>query len=138
MNGNGGWFRQLGYKLRSGLQRFMYGRYGQNDKLNSLLLWSGMIVVVVSMFLPSGVLTVVLPLVAYILLGVAMWRLLSRNVYRRALENRKFLALLARIKDREHRYFSCPKCKQVVRVPRGKGKILITCPKCREKFTKKA
>jgi len=43
-----------------------------------------------------------------------------------------------RIKDREHRYFDCPKCRQMVRVPRGKGKISITCPKCREKFVRKS
>ena len=41
-----------------------------------------------------------------------------------------------RIKDRQHRYFNCPRCRQVVRVPKGKGKISITCPKCREKFIK--
>jgi len=45
--------------------------------------------------------------------------------------------LLERLKDRQHRYFSCPRCRQPVRVPRGKGKISITCPKCREKFIKK-
>ena len=42
-----------------------------------------------------------------------------------------------RLKDRQHRYFACPKCRQTVRVPRGKGKISITCPKCREKFIRK-
>ena len=48
-----------------------------------------------------------------------------------------FLMLLDRIKDREHRYFDCPKCRQPVRVPRGKGKIMITCPKCKERFQRK-
>ena len=61
----------------------------------------------------------------------------SRNTYARYEENRKFLRFFDRLKDREHRYFSCPKCQQPVRVPRGKGKIAITCPKCREKFIKK-
>ena len=45
--------------------------------------------------------------------------------------------LFDRLKDRQHRYFDCPKCHQMVRVPRGKGKISITCPRCREKFVKK-
>ena len=137
MNATGGWLRQLVYKIRMGVQRFMYGRYGQNDKLNSVLLWTGVVIVVISMFLPSGVLTLVLPLVSYVLLGFAMWRMLSKNVYMRARENRRFLSLLDRVKDRDHRYFACPKCKQEVRVPKGKGKIAITCPKCREKFVKK-
>jgi len=52
-------------------------------------------------------------------------------------ENRRFLMLLDRIRDRSHRYYSCPRCRQPVRVPRGKGKISITCPKCSEKFIKK-
>lgn len=138
MNGNGGWLRQLGYKMRLGLQRFMYGRYGQHDKLNSLILWTGVIVVLVSMFLPSGWPTLVLPLVSYTLMGIAMWRMLSRNVYKRARENRRYLRFWERLKDREHRYFSCPKCHQDVRVPKGAGKIAITCPKCREQFIKQA
>jgi ribosomal protein L37AE/L43A len=70
-------------------------------------------------------------------MGIAIFRTLSRNTYKRYQENRKFLALQQRIKDRDHRYFSCPRCKQTVRVPRGKGKIAISCPKCKEKFIKK-
>ena len=54
--------------------------------------------------------------------------------YRRFMEGRYGTD---RLKDREHRYFDCPKCRQLVRVPRGKGKIAITCPRCREKFVKK-
>lgn len=137
MNGIGSWFRQLGYKMRTGLQHFMMGRYGQMDKLNSLLLWTGVIIVLVSMFFPAGVVTLILPLVSYGLLGVSLWRMLSRNVYKRARENRRYISFLERLKDREHRYYSCPACKQDVRVPKGKGKISITCPKCREKFIRK-
>ena len=58
-------------------------------------------------------------------------------LFNRYQENRRFLLLIDRIKDRNNRYFNCPKCRQTVRVPRGKGKISITCPKCREKFIKK-
>ena len=43
----------------------------------------------------------------------------------------------SRLRDRDNRYFSCPKCRQMVRVPKGKGKINIRCPKCGEKFMKK-
>ena len=45
--------------------------------------------------------------------------------------------IFEKLKDREHRYYACPKCRQPVRVPRGKGKIAITCPKCKERFIKK-
>ena len=47
------------------------------------------------------------------------------------------MMILERIKDKEHRHYDCPKCRQPVRVPRGKGKIAITCPKCKEKFIRK-
>ena len=136
MNGFGNWLRQLGAKLRMGLTRFMTGRYG-TDKLNTVILMAGAIVCVVTIFNPSEVVDLVLSLVAYVLMFWAIFRSFSRNTYKRYQENRKFLMLLDRIKDREHRYFNCPRCRQPVRVPKGKGKIAITCPKCREKFIKK-
>ena len=136
MNGIANWFRRVGFKLKMGLQRFMMGRYG-TDKLNSLLLWIAVIFVLLSVFLQNSVLNLVAVLTAYGLMGVVIFRSLSRNTYRRHRENRRYLNLLERLKDREHKYFACPKCKQSVRVPKGKGKIAITCPKCREKFVKK-
>ena len=135
MNGIGSWFRQLGFKIKTGLQRFMMGRYG-TDKLNSLLLWVAVILVFFSVFLPSGWPNLASVLLSYVLMGIVIFRCLSRNTYQRHKENRRYLNLLERLKDREHKYFSCPKCKQSVRVPKGKGKIAITCPKCREKFIK--
>ena len=136
MNGQGGWFRRLGYKLKMGLVRFMSGRYG-TDKLNSVLLWTGLILCLVSMFVPVGWANLVLSLLAQVFMVVALLRCFSRNTYKRYQENRRFLFMLQKLKDREHRYFSCPKCRQSVRVPKGKGKISITCPKCRERFIKK-
>ena len=73
----------------------------------------------------------------YTLVVVALFRMLSRNTYKRYQENRKYLRFMERLKDKEHRHFDCPRCRQPVRVPRGKGKIAITCPKCGEKFIKK-
>ena len=88
------------------------------------------------MFVPSGA-GFVLTILSEVLLILSLLRCFSRNTYKRYNENRKFLLLIDRIKDRDHRYYACPKCRQTVRVPRGKGKISITCPKCREKFIKK-
>ncbi len=122
-------------KIGQWFQRFMSGRYG-TDKLNMVLLWTSVIVMVVSLFV-EGPVQWLLNLVYYGLLIWAMFRTFSRKTYQRYQENRKFLALLERFKDRQHRYYSCPKCRQTVRVPRGKGKIAITCPKCRERFIKK-
>ena len=125
MNGIKAWFR-----------RFMAGRYG-TDKLNTLFLWIATAGILLSLFLPVGWPNLVAVLLAYILMGVVIFRMLSRNTYQRHKENRRYLNFLERLKDREHKYFACPKCKQSVRVPKGKGKINITCPKCGNKFIKK-
>ena len=128
--------RQLLMKLGSWVRRFMEGRYG-NDKLNMWILGAGVVACLVSMFVPTAIVKLILTLVSYVLMFWAIFRCFSRNTYKRYRENRRFLMLLDRFRDREHRYFDCPKCRQNVRVPRGKGKISITCPKCREKFIRK-
>lgn len=114
----------------------MMGRYG-TDKLNMYILGAGVICSIVSLFIPLALIRLLLSTSAYILMIWAIFRTFSRNTYKRYQENRRFLMLLTRIKDRQHRYYDCPKCRQSVRVPRGKGKIMITCPKCGEKFQKK-
>ena len=136
MNGFGNWFRQLRMRLSMGFRQFMVGRYG-TDKLNSVILTAGLIVCLVGVFV-GGAFSGIFTLVSYSLMFWAIFRTFSRNTYKRYQENRKFLMFLERIKDREHRYFSCPKCKQTVRVPRGKGKLAITCPRCKERFIKKS
>jgi hypothetical protein len=123
-------------RIKNWFQQFMAGRYG-TDKLNSVILWTGVGIVLVAAFIPVPVINLLLHIVAYGLMGIALFRTFSRNTYKRYQENRKFLMLLDRLKDREHRHFECPRCRQPVRVPRGKGKIAITCPKCAEKFIKK-
>ena len=118
------------------IQRFMAGRYG-TDKLNMLLLGLGMAVAVINLFIRQPLVSFALMVLAWLLLGLVFFRTLSRNTYKRYRENRRFLLLLQRIQNREHRYYDCPKCRQQVRVPRGKVKIAITCPTCRDKFIKK-
>ena len=114
----------------------MAGRYG-HDRLNVALLVVGLILTVISMFVRNSLVVLAMTLLSYVFLYLAMFRCFSRKTYKRYNENRRFLLLIDRIKDRNNRYYSCPKCRQTVRVPRGKGKIAITCPKCREKFIKK-
>jgi hypothetical protein len=129
-------FRKLGYKISNGLRNFMRGRYG-NDRLNTCLLIMGMITSIISMFTGNGIVSFTLTVIAYILMGTVLFRMLSRNTYKRYQENRKFLRFWERLKDKEHKHFDCPRCRQPVRVPRKKGKIAITCPKCKEKFIRK-
>ena len=136
MNGFRGWLHQLGAKLKMGFSRFMMGRYG-TDKLNTAILLTGVVMCLVTLFTKNAFLDMLLTLLAYGLMFWAIFRSFSRNTYKRYQENRKYLQLMDRVKDRQHRYFNCPRCRQVVRVPRGKGKIAITCPKCKEKFIRK-
>lgn len=123
-------------KLRAGFGRFMQGRYGA-DKLNMALVWVAFGGYILSLLIPSAVIKLVLIMLSYGLIAWAFFRMLSRNTYKRYQENRKYLQFVEKLKDRQHRYYDCPRCRQPVRVPRGKGKIAITCPKCREKFIRK-
>lgn len=111
----------------------MAGRYGGADKLNMVILAFGVVLSLVGALVRVPLLT----LLAYLPMVWVLFRCLSRNTYKRYEENRKFLQFFDRLKDRDHRYYRCPKCRQLVRVPKGKGKISITCPKCRERFVKK-
>lgn len=126
MRGNGGGF----------FRRFMTGRYG-TDKLNTRILGAGLILCLVSLLMPFFWVRLAMTSLSYVCMGYAIFRCLSRNTYKRYQENRRFLAWRSRCKDRSHKYFRCPRCRQQTRVPKGKGKIAITCPKCKEKFIKK-
>lgn len=134
-------FRRIGAALR----RFMYGRYG-SDQLNMAILVAAVLVSLTNSILTvflrestvySGIVAPILSVIVYGLLIYSFFRMFSRNIYKRQRENRRFTQLWMRLKDRNNRYFRCPNCKQTVRVPRGRGKICIRCPKCGEKFTRK-
>ncbi len=129
--------------MRNALQRFMYGRYG-NDQLNTflLLLYAALFLVQV---LIRSVVFYYLSLAAVFL---ALFRMLSRNMDRRRWENAKFMELIGPVvrwlrlrrtirRDKEHCYFKCPSCGQQLRVPRGKGKITVTCRTCGASFQEK-
>lgn len=118
----------MGEKFR----RFMYGRYG-SDKLNLFLLALGIVLCLLSSFQKLYF----FGLIAYIPIIWAIFRMYSRNLYKRRRENQTFLQFFIRLKDRQNRYFACPRCRQRVRVPRGKGRIVIKCPACGERFAKK-
>lgn len=136
MNGISGWFRQFSMRMAAALRNFMSGRYG-TDRLNMVILCAGLVSSLLSMMVHTQPLNLIFWALSYGLMIWAIFRSLSRNTYRRYQENRKFLQFFDRLKDRQNRYFDCPKCRQMVRVPRGKGKISITCPRCREKFIRK-
>ena len=136
MRGFMDWLRRAWDRLLRGWGRFMQGRYG-SDKLNTALIWTAFGAFLLSSLIPVTVVRLVLLPVYYILLGIAVFRMLSRNTYKRYRENCRYLRLVEQLKDREHKYYDCPRCRQPVRVPRGKGKIAIRCPKCQEKFIRR-
>ena len=137
-------------KIKNALIRFMYGRNGA-DKLGQFMMWIYLAVILLEMVfsaremvLPAAVLTIV----GYALMFAILFRMFSRNLAKRRAENQKFLSWWWRVKnsrsaakarkaDTDHKYFTCGTCKAVCRVPAGKGKIVITCPKCGAKIQAK-
>ena len=132
-------------KFRDKFQNFMYGRYG-TDEFSRAMLFVSLILIVLSLFTRVKLFnTLALAIIIY-----CYFRMFSRNTYKRAEENRRyleikenFLNVFRREKDhaiqrKDYRFFKCPVCKQKVRVPRGNGKIKIHCPRCQNDFIKKS
>lgn len=129
------------YKLRCAMARFMYGRNGL-DQLGQVSVWVILILDVVAMLFRRKA-----PMAYSVLSTVAMagwfwvlFRMFSKNLPKRRAENQKFMSWFwkakndaagakARRADKDHKYFTC-KCGAICRVPVGKGKVVITCPKC--------
>lgn len=122
----------------------MIGRYGV-DSLSKFMLGTAVVLLVFAMGFRNNFLNTL----ACLLVLLCYFRMFSRNYQKRAEENQKFLELkgkaatfLKREKEyfeqrKTHHIYKCPSCKQKIRVPKGKGKICITCPKCHTEFIKK-
>ena len=130
--------------IRNAIQRFMYGRYG-SDPLNLFLIGLYLLLYLVYMFTRLEAIYIV----SFILLFFTLFRLLSRNVERRRAENAKFMRAAGPVlnwlrfrrtirRDKEHVYFKCPNCGQRLRVPRGRGRITVTCRSCGASFQEKS
>lgn len=132
-------------RVRDAMARFMYGRNGV-DRLNIAMLWVSIgadLLATILMRQQNGLAYVGLVLYygSVVLWVLVLFRMFSRNLYKRQAENQKWLqarsrrrgaaaAAKARRADTEHKYFTCKRCKTICRVPVGKGKVIITCPKC--------
>lgn len=131
--------------LRMKLQHFMRGRYGRFDTLNKTLIVSSLILLFIANF---GILWP-LRILAYGLFIWAYVRILSKKIYVRSNENQKFIAwrmkyikkwrlMKTKFEQRKtYTYFRCKECQQQLRAPKGRGKIKVTCSKCRQSFVKK-
>lgn len=133
------WFGNLGRKM----QLWMIGRYG-TDELSKFLVWAGLVLLIASYFRPLRFLSIF----AWIVLIWSYFRIFSKNVVKRSRERETYMRLTAKIRSKinvykrmfrerkTHRYFKCPRCKTMIRVPKGKGKIAITCRKCGNELIK--
>ena len=131
-------------KLRASMARFMSGRYGA-DQLSMAMVIAALVVSILGTFTGARAVAMVL---SDALLIVAFFRMLSKDRYRRENEvylsktegaRRGFTEWLNRVKNgKKYRYFTCPKCKCRLRVPRGVGSVTVTCKNCGAKFDKKA
>ncbi|MCD8039199.1 MAG: hypothetical protein LUE96_08965 [Lachnospiraceae bacterium] len=134
--------------MRDRIYNFMRSRYGV-DQLSSFLTWGGVIFILIDMFARTGI---------FYLLGIIMLiygyiRVLSKKYERRAAQNRWFLERTAGIRGffksfsnrmrkrrevgKDYKVFTCSRCRQMIRVPKKKGKIEIRCPKCGNTFIKR-
>lgn len=130
--------------MKEKIARFMQGRYG-NDRFNQFLMILAIVAIVISMFAGP-----VFYLIALMFMIYAYSRMFSRKIYKRSAENQWYLHKEMKVRAfftaqkkelamrKTHHIYRCPKCRQKIRVPRGKGRIEIRCQKCGTKFVKKS
>lgn len=144
------------YKLNEKLSNFMVGRNG-TDKLARWCIIVAVALAVVNMIIPN----IICSVISYALLFYCLYRIFSRNVSARSAENERFEDLLSKVrrtpgdtnagssgpsrstaKPRANSattvYFTCDECGQSLSVPKGKGTLKVTCPKCKHQTTIKS
>ena len=136
--------------MRDKFIKFMYGRYGVDEYGKSMLtcaLILSILSIIFNLFFSLG--SFICSTLSFLLLFRIIFRALSKNINKRVLENHKFLGrtekirekikfLRTRFRDRkQYKYIKCPHCKNYNRLPKGKGKIKITCRVCKKQMEKK-
>lgn len=126
--------------MRDKIVQFMMGRYG-TDTLNKHILYVILVLIVLNLLLNNRVLY----FISYVLIAIDLIRTFSKNISARSAENARyeefmqplfdrFKIMQKNMSDKEHKYFICANCHKMVRVPKGKGKIEVTCPRCGHHF----
>ena len=125
--------------------RFMQGRYGV-DEFSRALVKVGLVVAILSLFIRNSLFSAL----CWLILFYAYFRMFSRNINKRYRENLKYLEFVRPIsrffqkgkntaaQRKNYRIYTCPGCKQKIRIPKGKGKIEVRCPKCTTVFVKRS
>ena len=134
--------------MKEKFSQFMYGRNG-TDELSGFLSVASLLLFLLWLLWRHAVIGVIFWFVAVALVIVNYYRILSKDTYRRRAENAKYCALRNKVTDnvrnwwnrlrqsREYKFFRCPSCTAMLRVPRKKGKIRVTCRKCGNSFETK-
>ena len=135
--------------MKEKLIRFMQGRYGI-DQLSKFLLITGLAVVLLSAFFGETAVSMLLYICGWGVVIYCYFRIFSRNVQKRYAENQAYLMKTYKIRNwfqnqkniwqqrKVYHIYTCPSCKQKIRIPKGKGKIEVRCPKCGTTFIKKS
>ena len=137
--------------MRDKFNKFMQGRYGV-DELSRFTMGAALVLIILTMFITmfNRNLGSIFDFLGIAAIVYAYFRIFSRNIQQRYAENQKYLNYRYQMavkwnrfkkhlaQRKNYRFYKCPQCKQKVRVPKGRGKICITCPKCRTEFVKKS
>ncbi len=136
-------------KFKQKLAQFMYGRRGTDDFSRFLVIAALVLIILSWIFSKVGVVKSLFYLLGLAALVYSCFRIMSRNIYKRQQENSWYLKKRAAVKrwfrslrDRwqqrkDYRFFRCPSCHTLLRVPKNKGKLLLTCRKCGNRFERK-
>lgn len=126
-------FKNLFSNLKSLLFSIYRRSYGL-DSLNKLIL----IIYIISIFINTFIKSIYLYSLSCVLFLLFIFRYFSSNKVKRANENSKYLRLIKIIKlkieyRKTYKIFVCKKCKQIIRIPKGQGRIEFICPSCGNK-----
>jgi len=142
--------KSLKQRFQESAGTFMYGRNGM-DRLSQFMLYFSLFLLIASAILFSllsgnNISATILQYAAVVLLVLSYFRAFSRNLVKRRNENSQYLKTVYPISNwfrskrhrlemrKNYKFFTCPDCKTTLRVPRGKGRINLTCPRCHAKF----
>ncbi len=129
--------------MKEKLRNFMIGRYGI-DSFSKFLMGIALVLCILDIFVNS----IFINSWFIVIIVYVYYRMFSRNYNKRYQENLKFLQIknkvMSKFKSQKwmmqqrktHHIYKCPTCNQKIRIPKGKGRICITCPKCKTEFTK--
>ena len=131
--------------MRDKFIRFMMGRYGI-DEFSRFMICAAVVFSILNLFIGHGIFYII----AVALMIYSFYRIFSKDHVKRSTENARYKYYMEKftrwfdkeksvMKQRKTQHiYTCGVCKQKIRIPKGKGKIEITCPKCGYKFIRRS